>query len=380
MNKQKLLSLGILLFMAIILPVVMILTGQIQLISKKAAGEGTIKGYLDPATGTKNKGDTIPVTIKLKNTSTTDQHAKVVSAFIRFDPAVVTLSGVGASDNPCNSTNFSKKAHVEVNTSGLLEISCYVDPTLTVNDVTFPSAGTEIAFASFSVAIKSTATASQAVLAFAGLTIPKMADPLINLAGDKVGATFTIQGNVATGPGIDFKVKFRDVTNRPAACYQNQTMNFKVKLVKAGSTTQNLTATTTVNDQNIDSTGTWTIHATGFNKVAGNYDIYIKGPKQLQKKFPKKALTSADSQTVDLVALGAKYFLEGGDLPIGTNGAQDGVVSAVDANSLVNCFADPESAACVAKADLNFDCIITSGDVNLMNNTIFTRWEDDEQL
>ena len=55
------------------------------------------------------------------------------------------------------------------------------------------------------------------------------------------------------------------------------------------------------------------------------------------------------------------------------------MVNSIDANSLVNCFADPESAACVAKADLNFDCIITSGDVNLMNNTIFTRWEDDEQ-
>jgi len=66
------------------------------------------------------------------------------------------------------------------------------------------------------------------------------------------------------------------------------------------------------------------------------------------------------------------YPLPGGDLP-----PQDGVVNAIDAVALTNCFETPTSRACLDKADLNLDGVISVADQIIMNNTIYTRWEDE---
>ncbi|PIY65425.1 hypothetical protein COY91_02345 [Candidatus Shapirobacteria bacterium CG_4_10_14_0_8_um_filter_39_15] len=393
--KGKLINLSVLLFLALVLPAAVLLVQQVQIINKNAT-VNPIKAVLSPATITKNKGDSFTLTVNLTNISTSDKGLRVATTKLQFDPNVLEVQGTKTGTaycgpknftaTPCDATNFSQEACARVyDSDARVELSCFrrsADGILTL------TASQSKALASVTFVVKNTATVgATTTVTITDLIAPDAVDST-DLSDGKENTVITIGTGgtgtptltpTPTGPSVDLKFMFRDVTVRPASCYRGTTLNFKVKMVKDGVAQTFNPVALAPTDANITADGIWTLRVYGFNKAAGNYNIYIKGPKQLQKKFPNKALTAAESQTVDLTPMGAKYYLEGGDLPIGDNGAQDGVVNSIDANSLVNCFADPESAACVAKADLNFDCIITSGDVNLMNNTIFTRWEDDEQ-
>ncbi len=84
-------------------------------------------------------------------------------------------------------------------------------------------------------------------------------------------------------------------------------------------------------------------------------------------------------QTLDFVQNGERYYLEPGDLPIsGTNkDQQDGVVNSLDAVYLTGCFTTPDDATCLAKADLNLDGIINTMDMELLNGTVYSKWEDE---
>jgi hypothetical protein len=56
---------------------------------------------------------------------------------------------------------------------------------------------------------------------------------------------------------------------------------------------------------------------------------------------------------------------------------QDGVVNSLDATYLTGCLKTPDDATCLAKADLNLDGIISIMDMELMNGTVYSKWEDE---
>jgi hypothetical protein len=120
----------------------------------------------------------------------------------------------------------------------------------------------------------------------------------------------------------------------------------------------------------------WLVSAWGDGvPQAGSYDIYIKGPKHLQKKFAGQPL-AGKIQQLDLRSLGD---LPPGDLPASpSQGGQDGIVNALDAVVLTGCFATPQEADCLRRADLDLDGTITARDMELMNSTINAqKWEDE---
>jgi len=164
------------------------------------------------------------------------------------------------------------------------------------------------------------------------------------------------------GRAIALLVKLKGVDARPAAA---QTLNFKVKI---GS--QELGGVV----GNVDSGGVWTLNLTNFTLGPGTYDIYIKGPKHIQKKFTGVIFTGAAGEVIDLTGKGD---LPPGDLPSAA-GVQDGVVNSLDAVYLIGCFASPQEAVCLSRADLDFDGTITTRDMELMNSTMVSqKWEDE---
>lgn len=110
------------------------------------------------------------------------------------------------------------------------------------------------------------------------------------------------------------------------------------------------------------------------------YYFLIKGPKHLQARFCQNTGQNKPCRTENIIFQEGlnildftEYPLLGGDLP-----PQDGVVNALDAVNLVNCLTsfDP-TKECVAKTDLNLDGVINAIDIVIMNNTIYTRWEEE---
>jgi len=113
--------------------------------------------------------------------------------------------------------------------------------------------------------------------------------------------------------------------------------------------------------------------------AGSNYYFLIKGPKHLQVRFCQNSGQNRPCTRSNITLDSGENFLDfsgyplpGGDLP-----PQDGVVNAIDAVALINCLETPDTPSCLAKADLNFDGIINTMDINIMNNTIYTRWEDE---
>jgi len=193
---------------------------------------------------------------------------------------------------------------------------------------------------------------------------------------------------VTSTPGqvkIRFKIKFAGVeTQKPAQ---------KVKL-----TVRHYNSGTTATLANVDvasvKVGEIWIYQSGMITLPAEitpgtgYQILIKGPKHLQALYcertgqVKPCSGGAYIYTMPLAAGENEFDFGGypllaGDLPLTQTGGQDGVVNSIDAVALTNCFDTPESQACKDTADLNFDGTVNTLDMNLMNNTIYSRWEDD---
>lgn len=177
---------------------------------------------------------------------------------------------------------------------------------------------------------------------------------------------------------VSLVIRLRGI-DQPPTIVANRLLNFKVRFTKAGAAPsffepQGLAPVTGSN---------WTIPIVADTLPAGQYEVYIKGPKHLQKKFPKVVLDGSTSQTIDLTSLGERYYLEPGDLAIsGANhDQQDGVVNSLDMiymmDSETGCITKPDDPVCLAKADLNLDGLISTMDMNLMNGTVFSKWEDE---
>lgn len=105
----------------------------------------------------------------------------------------------------------------------------------------------------------------------------------------------------------------------------------------------------------------------------GRYDILVKGPKHVQRKF-----------TVDLVAgnnvidrSSAESNLMGGDLPLETTGGQDGRVNAFDYHFIINHY-DSRNIEDLNTADLNFDGGLNTGDMSVVAETLGEQKDEDE--
>jgi len=168
-----------------------------------------------------------------------------------------------------------------------------------------------------------------------------------------------------------FKVKFSGVDNK------KPDQIVKVKIGRGETVIQELEQVSlTANNQGIYESQMITLSSA--ITPGTNYYLLIKGPKHLQVKFCQntgqtrpcttgKITLNSGENTLDFTG----YPLPGGDLP-----PQDGVVNSLDAVALTNCLFQT-SSTCLQKADLNFDEIVNTMDINIMNNTIYTRWEDE---
>jgi len=168
-----------------------------------------------------------------------------------------------------------------------------------------------------------------------------------------------------------FKVKFSGVDNK------KPDQIVKVKIGRGETVIQELEQVSlTANNQGIYESQMITLSSA--ITQGANYYLLIKGPKHLQVRFCQntgqtrpcttgKITLNSGENTLDFTG----YPLPGGDLP-----PQDGVVNSLDAVALTNCLFQT-SSTCLQKADLNFDEIVNTMDINIMNNTIYTRWEDE---
>lgn len=170
-------------------------------------------------------------------------------------------------------------------------------------------------------------------------------------------------------------------------------VNFeKDNVILTATTSGNLTIFQTRNDSfaddriplfSTDSTGLWF----SYPFVPGNYDLYVKGPKHIQKKFSVN-ITARENNVERLTVESA---LPGGDLPLDITHGQDGRVNSFDYNFYVNHWQEFDSLARSNKpedierykayleiADLNYDGGIDGGDTSVIADTLGELKDEDE--
>lgn len=234
------------------------------------------------------------------------------------------------------------------------------------------------------------------------LTTPPTSTPTLTITPTPTrGATGTPTPTVTSTPGevkIKVKVVFPGVSkacpSAPAALKAKcETQGIKIMVVKNNQVLADVANFAVSHTNQIVVFGgiESAIYESAFlalpNTVTAgsNYVIFVKGPKHLQTKYcallnQTRPCTAGNTinlingeNTLDFT----KYPLLAGDLPHPTYG-QDGVVNSLDATYLTStCFADPEGTECLNRADLNLDGAINTLDMGLLNNTIYTRWEDE---
>lgn len=388
---------------------------QKQEIRKRAAGTGIVQLTLSPTGVEKAQGETFDIAIKLTSTESVQVGAATIK--LAFNTDVFSVSA------PTCESSFPLALGNSVNNNAIYS-SCGVQTG--GNPVTL-APGTPVDLAKFQVTVKAQAPPGQTEISF---------NPTVSVVakfpgGEDVSdggttATYTITGAEVTGtptpttspvptatgtpvptatatprptatatpiptatpttpPGdvkVRFKIKFAGVNQQRA----NQSI--RVKVLKDGFVKQELPFSSVS-----VSAGASGVYQSGFITLSsavtagGGYTFLVKGPKHLQTLF---CIGSGQTRPCDphlsrdLISLNngentlnfTTYPLPAGDLPHPTYG-QDGVVNSIDATLLVSCFADPQGQSCLNQADINLDGIISSIDMELMNQTIYTRWEDE---
>ena len=396
-SKRQTIIFIILLSLAFILPFTLFLVKQRQEVRKKAAGTEVLQLKLEPENVTKNHGDSINYTVKLTNTTSSPVQIRVVGVEFAVKPRIDDFE---VSQINCGSS-LSSKAFGDV-FEGKIRLVCYKTPGSTgpSEPLTIPAAGqigSTIDVGSFQIIIKPSATGvyrlSSREVDGGRNNIPQETT-LVDLSNIGAEASITITGTPTTGtptptstltptstptptplPGqvkFKFKVKFSAVENK------KPDQIVRVKIGRGETIMQELEQVNlTANNQGIYESPLITLSSVV--NPGENYYLLIKGPKHLQVRFCQnsgqvrpcttgKITLNSGENLLDFTG----YPLPGGDLP-----PQDGVVNAIDAVALVNCLNTPETQECLNKADLNFDGIINTMDINIMNNTIYTRWEDE---
>jgi hypothetical protein len=384
LNKNQIIILLIPLFLLIVFPFVLKLSEQRQEIRKRAVGTGVVKLTLSPTGISKQRGDVIDVKIQL--TSTQQVRIYTGDVDLQFDTNVFAISDINCA------ANFPTKAKSSVS-NNIIYLTCGVptaegQPPLTLT----PNVPVELG--SFQAKVKNDAPVGETRILF---NRARVADENFNDVADAgTPGTYTIKGidnsTSTSSPGqvkVRFRIKFMGIdTQKPDQQVKIQLKSGLMESVLGIFDHVNVSAVNISTDPNRPN---WVYQSevitlpdtvsTGYNA----YYITIKGPKHLATRFCKsvnQARPCSIPQTkMSGLCLGCDgeisefdftgYPLPGGDLP-----PQDGVVNALDAVTLINCLGE-SSSNCIEKADLNLDGIVNTLDINIMNNAIYTRWEDE---
>jgi len=367
------------------------LISQRQEIRKRATGTGKVKVALQP-TGSVKRGETITVNIILEATEKVEIGTGGVD--LEFKPNFFSISKESLN---CNSSFLPNKAIGNVN-ANKISLTCYTTPP-------FPylNAGQKVTLGTFQVRVLDNAS-DQTEIRFLRTEVVDIS--LTDISDQGTPGTYKIkqetapissptpipsqtptftpaltpsQTNTPTPtptltPGqvkVSFKVKFSGIDSK------KPDQIVKVKIGRGETIVQQLEKVNlTANNQGIYESQMITLSSAVISGT--NYYLLVKGPKHLQIRFCQNSgqirpcTTGRISlQSGENILDFTGYPLPGGDLP-----PQDGLVNAIDAVALVNCLFK-NNPDCLQKADLNFDEIVNTLDINIMNNTIYSRWEDE---
>jgi len=176
-------------------------------------------------------------------------------------------------------------------------------------------------------------------------------------------------------PQLTLNIKFFRVDKKPATTsgtldYQHQ----KVKVIITGTDRQDIkyqndAVIFTAQDNGVFINETPIAAA---QVTAGDYKIFIKGPRHLQKRFVKQL--TAGAQTIDLT----QVPLPGGDLAHpGSNNAQDGEVNSLDFTYVADHF-DSSDENVLEIADMNLDGVINPFETSIIVETLSKKLDEDE--
>lgn len=415
LSKKQIVTLLIMGGLIVVLALTISLTQEKQEIRKEAAGTGVVKLTLSPSGVEKNRGEAIDVSVQLISSE-----VKRVSAAgfdLQFSTNVFEISSVACSSFLPN----SQAARV---TDNKIYISCYVPGGTT----DYPELGVNlpVTLGTFRATVKSDAPVGNTPISFTRTYVAEATGDATDISDTGTTATYTIRGAEVTGtptpttspvptatstpvptatstprptatvtprptaiptvpPGdvqVRFKIKFAGVDQRRAD------QNIRVKVLKDGVLKQELP----FNDISVFA-GTSGVYQSELITLSSavtagqGYTFLVKGPKHLQTLY---CLSTGQRRPCDprlilnLISLNnglnaldfTTHPLPAGDLPHPVYG-QDGVVNSIDATLLVRCFENPTGQACLSQADLNLDGIINVFDMEIMNLTIYSRWEDE---
>ena len=210
-----------------------------------------------------------------------------------------------------------------------------------------------------------------------------------NVGGGTTGTTTTT--TTATGPtptpgpastiNLTLKIKLQGISTKPA---NSNPINVQVKLGGGGLTAETAPQT---GQFTVDANGVWT-GKVSFAKVptGGGYRIYVKGPKQIQKKVCDAAPSETDQGTYHCadgtITLQAgdntfdftKITQMAGDLPQ-AGGAQNGIIDSYD-TTFIRTNLGTTDAGKLAIGDLNLDNIIDTQDISMIYKSLSIKYDD----
>ena len=368
LNKNQIIILLILLLLLLVFPFVLRLARQRQEIRKRAVGTEVVKLTLSPTEITKQQGDVIDIKVQL--TSTQQIRVYTGDVDLQFDTNVFTISNINCA------ANFPTKAQGSVS-NNIIYLTCGV-PTGEGQPPFTLSPNVPVELGSFQATVKNDAPSGETRILF---NRARVADENFNDVADAgTPGTYTIEGAPTPTPTfppgqvrIKLKVKLAGIEEKRA----DQSLRV-VKIGKENTILQELEGVSLTSDnQGIYESPLLTLSSA--ITAGSNYYLLVKGPKHLQVRFCQNSNQIRPCSTGNITLNNGEnilnftgYPLPGGDLP-----PQDGVVNAIDAVVLTNCLATPASEECLNKADLNLDGAINTLDINIMNKTIYTRWEDE---
>ena len=380
--KKETIALLVLLNLILGLPLVLSALKQRQEIRKRAAETDLVQVSLGPIADVGlMPGDSLDLKVYLTNTNDQEKPIRAAGVTINFDTKVFTISdlvcghefpakALPESGSPPSPPGFGTKG-------SKIYLTCFRYENGSPQEPLGLGTGETAVLGGFKATVKNNAPSGETEIGFTRTNIPD-AISLANLADAGASAKYQIAGTTPGAVGLKIKVKFAGVDR------QRADQAVKIKIGKGEDFLKEIDSiNVAANNQGVFENDPVILPST--ITPGPNYYFLVKGPKHLQAKYCRASGQTSDGCTNGQITLRedannlnfSSLPLLVGDLPHPLYD-QDGTVNAFDAVLLVGCFETPESQNCLDWADLNFDGILNSADMNLMNLTIIgERWDDE---